>query len=297
MKNLFLIPLILISNIAFAGEVIVGDDYKQDTVILNDELRKVRSERSSIKNRASTLESIIRTGTSGQVLTSNGASTDPTYATVNTGVLKSIQVFTSSDTWTRPSGITLVVVQVVGGGGGGGGAHTVNLGPVGLGGGGGGYSKKIISSAGATEVVTVGAGGTAGSAGGGAGGTGGTSSFGAHLSATGGIGGASNATLTPQQGGDGGTASGGNINIAGESGGWGNCFLETTGVLYRRISSGGNSVLGFGAREHLFVAADRPGVNGLIYGGGGSGAYDTTSSGSNVGGTGAAGIIIVEEYS
>ena len=41
----------------------------------------------------------------------------------NNGGYKSMQVFTSSGTWTRPSGITLIKVYVTGGGGGGGGSN------------------------------------------------------------------------------------------------------------------------------------------------------------------------------
>ena len=115
-----------------------------------------------------------------------------------------VNVFTATGTWTKPTGLKYVIVEVIGGGGGGGGVEgdtgdTANSG----GGGGGGYSlKKILaSSLGSTETVTVGAGGAGGT--GFSGGTaGGTSSFGSHCSATGGGQGTGNgpSPLVPRRG-------------------------------------------------------------------------------------------------
>jgi len=57
---------------------------------------------------------------------SNIASVDAATVTalsdagVGGGGLQSVQVFTSSGTWTKPSGIAKIVVRLVGGGGGGG---------------------------------------------------------------------------------------------------------------------------------------------------------------------------------
>ena len=127
-------------------------------------------------------------GTSGQVLTSGGSGVAPTWSTINN---YDAQTFTASGTWTKPSGFSpnsLVIIEGWGGGGGGArGASADNCG----GGGGGGYTyiEKRLSDLGATETVTIGAGGLGKITANGNGGNGGNSTFGAHLTAYGGQGG------------------------------------------------------------------------------------------------------------
>jgi hypothetical protein len=67
----------------------------------------------------------VGAGTSGQVLTSAGASA-PSWATPSggSGLLLNIQYFTSGGTYTATSGTTFVIVEVIGGGGGTGGTGT-----------------------------------------------------------------------------------------------------------------------------------------------------------------------------
>ena len=116
---------------------------------------------------------------------------------------KSIQVFTSSGTWTKPSGINAIIVEVQGGGGGGrnGGANAYSGG----GGGAGGYALSLITNPSSSETITIG--------GGGSGGPGGASSFGSLLSATGGSYG------NIWYGSSGGQGAGGNIlNLKGAGG-------------------------------------------------------------------------------
>lgn len=127
--------------------------------------------------------------------------------------------FNSSGTWTKPTGLNYIIVEGVGAGGGGG--QSVSSGggegSGALTGGSGGYFKKIISadSLGATETVTIGAGGLgAPSSGSTTGGTGGTTSFGSHCQSTGGTGGTSGESAF----GVGGVATGGDININGNNG-------------------------------------------------------------------------------
>jgi hypothetical protein len=183
---------------------------------------------------------------------------------------KSIRVFTSSGTWTKPAGCRLVHVKIVGGGGSGG-----NGTAGGTGAGGGGYSEKFITSGlGATETVTVGAGGTA-VTNGNNGNTGGTTSFGSHFSATGGTGGK---TSNGAGAGSGGNGSGGNINIQGSGGG-----LSISSGLG---GDGGGSQ--FSGRCPGAIGSNAG--PGLAYGGGSGGANGGT------GGAGAAGIVIVYEY-
>lgn len=80
------------------------------------------------------------------------------------------QVFNSSGTFTVPTGITKIMVELWGGGGGGGGGGssdtTITSGGKGGGGGGGGYVKDILTvSPGASITVTIGNGGNGGSGG------------------------------------------------------------------------------------------------------------------------------------
>lgn len=226
----------------------------------------------------------VGTGTSGQVLTSAGASA-PTWGTLSaSGALKNIQYFTTAgtSTYTPMAGTSFVVVEVVGGGGGGGASGSLNNNS-GCGGGGGGYARKKITSAFSGVTVTVGAGGGSASAGG-------TSSFGALVSATGGAGGASaQATIAVAAG---GTGSSGDINATGSVG-----ILQGY-VATIQNSNGGSSAFNSGLSATIKTGGTGgvAGVSGAAYGGGGGGAIGGTGSGSNSGGSGAAGLVIVYEY-
>lgn len=141
------------------------------------------------------------------------------------GALISINVYTSQDgnwngrstsggsgTWTKPPGCSHVLVYVTGGGGG---ARINDNSYRGAGGGGGATAIKYIDVSGVSSVpYTYGEGG-AYVRNGGRGATGGTSTFGSYCSASGGQGGQ---TDVPHQGGPGGSASGGDINIPGGGG-------------------------------------------------------------------------------
>lgn len=234
----------------------------------------------------------VALGSSGSVLVSDG--TDAVWGSPD-GSFRSVQVYTSTgaNTWTKPAGLKRVKVTVVGGGGGGGGAAATAGGQcsTGGGGGGGGTAVKVIAAAslGTTETATVGTGGAGSSGGNGA--TGGTSSFGAHCSATGGGGGSANGpgSTSYVQGADGGAGSGGDINIAGNGGGSASGIANNFGVG----GHGGASSLGGGGRGSN---DNQSGAAGAAYGGGGGGASHDSGQSARAGGTGADGIIIVEEF-
>lgn len=210
------------------------------------------------------------------------------------GAYGSMQVFTGNGTWTKPSGLVRVKVTVVGGGGAGGGPATTGASQQSGGGGGGagGASIKTIATAalGATETVTVGAGGTG--VAGGTGNTGGTSSFGAHCSATGGVGAVQNgpATSWAAGGGSGGVGSSGDLNFDGSDGGAG-------GGTFGQQSQGGDGGASiFGAEGGGAGGAGAFGTAGGNYGGGGGGTTLNNSAGLQAGGAGGAGVVIVEEF-
>lgn len=120
---------------------------------------------------AATIASAVAAPSASTIATAVAAAV-PTSAQITTivqnnasGLKKYSQIFTSSTTWTAPTGATLVdVIACGGGGGGGGGAQTsTNANYYSLGGGGGGGQVVRGSTAvtpGTTYTVTVGAGGS-----------------------------------------------------------------------------------------------------------------------------------------
>lgn len=217
---------------------------------------------------------------SGSTLTLGGSGTTvAVHASATTSGfdsgLASVQTFTSSGTWTRPTGITKVMVEVQSGGGSG--CYATDA--VGGCGGGGGYARKFIDvSSISSATITVGSGG-AGVSSNSVGNDGGNSiwSDGTNtVTANGGAGG----TRTQYYGGVGGTATGGDINIQGQY-----------GQQWGATMAAGNSVLGHAG---LWSYGDTDAWLGRGYGGGGSMRYPTFGSGPS--GAGSDGIVIVTEY-
>ncbi len=191
--------------------------------------------------------------------------------------LKSIQVFTASGTWIKPSGINAIIVEVQGGGGGGrnGGANAYSGG----GGGAGGYALSLITNPSSSETITIG--------GGGSGGPGGASSFGSLLSATGGSYG------NIWYGSSGGQGAGGNIlNLKG-AGGTNSVPIGSTGDsggIGGASRFGGN---GIGNGGSGFFSTD---INAKANTGSGGGGGTFASGGSGTAaGNGGSGIVIVYE--
>jgi hypothetical protein len=230
------------------------------------------------------------------------------------GVKPYIQVFTSSGTWTLPTGVNMVWVTICGGGGGGGGASSSGNG----GGGGGGaqcfYRYPVAVSG--NVSVTVGSGGVGGAVDN-SGGNGGNSSFGS-LIATGGNGGQPNGVGGSSGGGlPGGAPAGGTspapnppdslgngIGCAGGSGGGGGSgssgavsargghsgtYAGGAGGIYLDGGGGGASMLGKGGNGGYASA----GQNGSGYGSGGGGGSRRSGTAYG-GGNGSPGVVIVE---
>lgn len=205
--------------------------------------------------------------------------------------------FTESGTFTKAEypELTAIAVEVVGGGGSGGGCEATAAGERAESGGagGGGYSKKdiLVDELEDIETITVGK-GAAGATAGLAGNDGETSSFGIHLSAEGGKGGAlGNATsnISAASGGNGGVPTGGDLNIPGGEGGNG----RVIGGTFARANFGGGAHL---APSVVSIGTTTPGRAGRGYGGGSSGSRNFATQDAQSSVEGADGIVIVTLY-
>lgn len=202
------------------------------------------------------------------------------------------QTFTSSGTFTVPSGVTSITIQAWGAGGGG--SRVTSNSRRGGGGGGGAYASSVLTVVpGNMYSVVVGLGGSYNT-------DGGYSGFGNNLvRADGGNGGLNNSstagsggsalncigttTYSGGNGADGGsTYSGGGGGGAGSTGNGGNADGMNPGT--GTSTNGGNGGTG--------VSKSVNGNNGLTYGGGGSGASANSSTDRN-GGSGAGGLVII----
>jgi hypothetical protein len=214
------------------------------------------------------------------------------------------QAFTTTGTWTKPSGYdddTVVMVEAWGGGGGGGRGIGAGLGS---GGGGGGYARRYfrIADLPATVSVTIGAGGVAAVALNTAGSVGGNSTFGSLLTAYGGGGGlgVSSGSLTGGGGGGelavgavggtlGGTGAGGDIGGGSSAG---SISLSSARTIYGGGAGGiatltcGRAVYGGGGGAGGQTGSVNPGALSVYGGNGGDGAL---SAGAATAGTAPAG--------
>jgi hypothetical protein len=193
---------------------------------------------------------------------------------------KQVDVFTLGDntTYTAPANTQWVKVTCVGSGGGAVGATGRRC----TGGGGGGVAIKWLAmTAGQTLTYTLLGGGAA------------TVSSGSLTitTITGGAGGAGTTTVYANSlttGPAGGTASGGDINITGGSGG--NSYGSSTTVATNFSGAGGDSP-GFGSGGSALGGTAGAASVGTGYGGGGGGSHGSANNAS-----GAQGVIIFEAY-
>ena len=271
---------------------------------------------------ASGTTQMLAVGTSGQVLQTNGVGA-PSWTTLTPAGVD-VQTFTSSGTWTKPSlgANSRVLIQAWGGGGSGGKTATYGAG----GGGGAGYKERwvTLSSLGATETITIGAGGAARTTDG-VGNVGGTTTAGTLVTAYGGSGGGSGfqdgdgINVTP--GGGGAGMFGPGVSQSAGSTYWGaggypdggggpprydgtkfNNYLRMiapqTGLFsYNMSNDAFSDTAGAGGGGRIAFTndsgnADRPIFNGgrAVWGGGGGGGTQGTTGGvSQCGGNGGAG--------
>jgi len=203
----------------------------------------------------------------------------------NSFIPSNYRVFTSSGTFTVPSGIGKVYVRVWGAGGGGGGVLSTGTYSAAGGAAGGGYTEGYVAvTPGQSIAVTVGVGGTGGTGTPSNGGVGGTSSFGSFMSATGGAGGnlAGNGVIAGSQG-TGGTGTGGGLAVTGFAG---------NGGLAATNGGGGSGGGAFCSGTSQGNAINGSGSIGSFPGGGGEGTA-ASSAGGFAGGAGGAGLIVV----
>ena len=232
----------------------------------------------------------------------NGGAKDPTaspafWKLAFSGRLLAVQRFTANGTYTPTPGVKTLRVTVLGGGGGGGGSGATGAGQqsIGCGGSAGGYAVGLITSGIVATTITVGAAGAASAPGFSAGGNGGSSGFGGIIFAGGGQGGnagvavGSFPNITAASSAPGVGSGGSLINAAGGQGGSGINMSSINGVS----GYGGASAFGGGA-----IASSAAGIAAVSPGSGGSGALSGPNiAGGRAGGAGAAGLVIVEEFS
>lgn len=214
-------------------------------------------------------------------------------------------VFTASGTFTANASAIHKITSVGGGGGGGGVANGSGTPPAYTGGGGGAGATAIYwanLTVGTAVTITVGLGGVGGNAALAAtiGGNSSAVTGSINITARGGQYGDNftvqgSAANTVVGGGAGGAAGNATIAIAGGSGQPGYIGNVNAITTVAASGAGGASLLGFGGTPVIvFSGQSFQGNDGKGFGGGGSGAALTFANGSNSGGNGATGVVIIE---
>jgi hypothetical protein len=204
------------------------------------------------------------------------------------------QVFTANGTYTPSAGMLYCIIETLGGGGAGGGAQSA-AGANHAGGGGGAAGLSILlvgaSAVGASQAVTIGAGGVGVAAG--TGGNGGATTVGSLCGSVGGFGGTAGVNAasfgTP---GPGGTIGTGDITGTGMPGGGGS--IGST-AIFGPSGMGGSSIYGGGGAS-IVTSATVTGNAGTGHGAGGGGAFSYNAASAAAGGNGSPGIAIITEF-
>ena len=223
------------------------------------------------------------TGTASATTYLRGDNSWATVSTADVSGLSSVQVFTSSGTWTRPTDVTKVIMEVQGAGGSGSYNTAENNNH---GGGGGGYAKKFLDvSSISTSTITVGAGGASttsqgtGTAGGASSWADGTNT----ITGNGGAGGPTGADVASL----GGTGVGGDINIAGGATAGNYAYGDQGGST--PLGQGGHAAVGAASTVFYQIPTGYGAGSGLFNSSQGTTTYDDSPQGG-------AGIVIVWEY-
>jgi hypothetical protein len=241
---------------------------------------------------------VFNDGTGFQVFDATGAVKNA-FAPAGGRYIKTTVYSSGSANHTTDAKASKLKVRLVAGGGGGGGCSSAaSSAACGGGGGGGGYAEKDFDVSPSTAYAyAVGAAGSAGANTGGTGGTGGNSTFtvgGVTVTAFGGAGGVGMAAATTADslagGGAGGaTSTNGDVNGAGHPGDYG---IRRSGTI--AVSGNGGSTRNGGGGVGRTAAGVGNAGNGE--GAGGGGGLVLNASAAVLGGAGASGVIIVEEY-
>ncbi|SOY65586.1 hypothetical protein CBM2586_B10181 [Cupriavidus phytorum] len=214
-----------------------------------------------------------------------------------TGRYLGTQTFLASGTYVPAPGMSVAKWRAQGGGGGGAGCGGAGAGNVSAGAPGtnGAYAEGTVTAAqvGASKPVTIGAGGAGASNA--AGSDGGATSMGTLFSVPGGKGGGApvNNTAAPTVVGNGNVtaaATGAALSSQGLAENFSQAISANIGIG----GAGGHSVFGPGGRS---VGINSNGNPGFGYGAGGSGTVVNQAGGTATGGNGAAGIMILDEFS
>lgn len=208
-----------------------------------------------------------------------------------------IQTFTASGTYTPNANLIFAIIEVQAAGGGGAGCVNATGGQSGGGGGAsGGYSRSIETAAaiGASQTVTIGAGGTAGViVTPWVGGAGGNSSVGSLCTANGGPGGGSNGGNSGQGASPSAPGTGNVVAAPGQPGG--SAISSALTTISVQGSFGGSCQFGAGGPQTVGNVS-HTGTAGTGFGAGGAGGVSFNGGGAGPGGAGTAGLVIITEY-